>query len=117
MDRPKPFLHVHLRSAGDPESGGGSGRGPRRSDSAPKPGAFGRGFGFEFGPWLAISIEQMRSRSPCDVRTRDEKRTSPRIRTEDGGWGQEDMRCNSLRPPRRRNVKVGHARRRIPSPR
>ncbi len=49
MDRPKPFSHVHLRRVADPDSGGGSGRGPRRVDSGPKPCAFGRGFGFEFG--------------------------------------------------------------------
>ncbi len=49
MDRAKPFSHVHLRRADDPDLGGGPGRGPRRGDSGPKPCAFGRGFGFEFG--------------------------------------------------------------------
>ncbi len=52
--------------------------GPRRGDSGQKPGDFRRGFGFEFGLWLAVSTEPLRSRSLYGVRTRDEctKRTS-----------------------------------------
>ena len=34
LDRPKPFSHVHLRRAVEPDSGSGSLRGPRRGDSA-----------------------------------------------------------------------------------
>jgi hypothetical protein len=77
MDRPKPFSHVHLRRAVDPDWPGVSGRGPRRGGSGSKRHGRGRGFGFEFGRWLATSTERVRSRSPCGVRTRDEctKRT------------------------------------------
>jgi hypothetical protein len=60
-------------------------RGRAAVDSGPKPGDFRRGFGFEFGPWLAISTGRVRSRSPCGVRTRDEDTK----RTRRCGWGVE----------------------------
>ncbi len=72
MDRPKPFSHVHLRRAVAPDWPGGSGRGPRRGGSGSKRRASGRGFGFEFGRWLAIFTGQLRSLNPCGVRGEDE---------------------------------------------
>ncbi len=67
-DPPKPFSHGHLRRAANWNPGvrhsvailDQTGRGHRR------------GFGFEFGPSLAISTEQMCSLNPCGVRTRGE---------------------------------------------
>jgi hypothetical protein len=41
LDRAKPFSHLHLRRAADPDSECGSGRGPRRGDSGRR-GAPGR---------------------------------------------------------------------------
>ncbi len=38
MERPKPFLHMHLRRAVDADLGGGAGREPHRGDSGPKSG-------------------------------------------------------------------------------
>jgi hypothetical protein len=35
MDRAKPFAHVHLRRAADPDLGVGQVAGPRRGDSGP----------------------------------------------------------------------------------
>jgi hypothetical protein len=72
LDRPKPFLNMHLRRATDPDWRGGALREPQRGDSGSKRRARGRGFGFEFGRWLATSTERVHSRSPCGVRTRDE---------------------------------------------
>ena len=72
MDRPKPFSDVHLRKVAGPDSVGGALSRVRGGDFGPKRRGHGRGFGFEFRPWLAISTEQVHSLNPCVVRTRDE---------------------------------------------
>ncbi len=72
MDRPKLFSHGHLRRAAGPDSGGGALRGALHGDFGPTRRGHGRGFGFEFRPWLAISTERVRSVNLCRVRTRDE---------------------------------------------
>ncbi len=63
-----------------------------RSDAAR-----GRGFGFEFGRWFAITTDRVHSRNPCGVRTRDEstKRTRQESgrRTEGGGKGVPKVGC------------------------
>ncbi len=63
-NRPKPLPQIHLRTAVDRDLGGGAGCGPRRGNSGAKRHARGRGFGFEFGRWLATSTEQACCRNP-----------------------------------------------------
>ncbi len=77
MGRPKPLTHVHLRRAAEAELGGGPGREPRRGDSGPKPGAFQRGFGLEFGPRVAIPSERVRSRRLRRQIPRQERNARP----------------------------------------
>ncbi len=67
----------------------------------------GEVFGFEFGPWLDIATERVRSRSPCGVRTRDKytkrtpasfsgKRCEERARQESGRLSGRIARSTSV---------------------
>ena len=108
MDRLKPVSHVHLRRAVDPDSRNGAGRGPRRGDFGSKRRARGRDFAFEFGRWLAASTEQVYSRSPCGVRTRDE--CTKRNRRMTSWCWVESRRSNRGEPARGARAMVNRAR-------
>ncbi len=86
LDRPKTCVYLRLRRAAEPDSGSVPGRGPHPGDFGPRPGGYGRGFGFEFGRWFAITTDRVHSRNPCGVRTRDKsaKRIPPARRPKEG---------------------------------